>query len=123
MMDRSCCICKKEVVWSKGALVLKGDMRDIKAYQDKVKDWEETHNMEIGVSASELLLLPDRVPWIWGHQKCVDRFQFYWIDGERIDTPLKALHWTLHMMEKNWFESTRWDSVIDRLFDVWRQSP
>lgn len=56
---------------------------------------------------------PDPVHWEWGHARCVRGD--YAIDEERIDTPAKALGWTLHLMKKAWFEATGWETSVRRL--------
>ena len=65
------------------------------------------------VDLTELEVGPAPVPWEWGHARCVRGD--YAIDEDRIDTPGKALDWTLHLMKKAWFEATDWERAVRRL--------
>lgn len=62
-------------------------------------------------------VLPIPRDWQWGHSECLPESD-YWIEASRIDTLRKAMAWTLHLMEKNWFAGTDWERAIRRLYDV-----
>lgn len=59
------------------------------------------------------------VPWQVLHWRCVTDAEWergYPIEGTRIDTPEKALVWTLHLQEKVWFAYTDWEGALRKLF-------
>ena len=60
-------------------------------------------------------LPPPQPAWHWGHSKCLPESD-YWIEAGRIDTLRKAMAWTLHLHEKNWFGMTDWHRAIRRLY-------
>lgn len=61
------------------------------------------------------------VPWQVVHLDCITDAEWqrgYPIEGTRINTVRKALAWTLHLMEKTWFEFTDWRRVMQKLFGI-----
>lgn len=55
-----------------------------------------------------------RACWRWGHDRCIQGGNFI-IPDDCIDTPRKALGWTLELVRYEWFAGTDWDVMMDRL--------
>lgn len=66
---------------------------------------------------SKHLPLPNLAQWRWEHTDCTDDTGSYWIDGSRINTPAKALGWTLHLMRKvdSYTKYSNWEIMLRRL--------
>ena len=62
----------------------------------------------------------DQDPPPWRHT--------YFIAWNRIDTPIKLVHWIRHLVEKNWVDSQLIEELIDAVnrrhkLGVWETSP
>ena len=108
-----CDVCGKSVELKDG--VLSVSLRSAREVQDKEEKWKRTHPGPI-LTVGDVIAFPPSVSWIWHHISCEVEDSSYEIEGDRLDTHEKALHWTLHLMDKNWFRFTDWHSVIERFF-------
>jgi hypothetical protein len=59
---------------------------------------------------------PDKFLFMLGHYDCLREKGSYEIDLKRIDDFEKAIAWTQHLAEKNWFNFRGWDIVLTSLF-------
>ena len=57
------------------------------------------------------------LPWEWNHRNChrENVTDTYWIAANRINTPEKALGWTLHLNKKTWMDKTNWGDFVRTL--------
>ena len=108
-----CDTCGKEVKIKEGVLSI--SFRKIREIQDKQEEFKKRHPGPL-LNVCEVMAFPSRVPWIWHHCGCNMNGTSYEIEGNRVDTIEKAMGWTLHLMEKNWFEYTDWRGLISRLY-------
>jgi hypothetical protein len=92
-------------------------MSDLAAYQEEHQAWRAASTRGGAVSTAELMLLPLPVPWRTSHDKCrTDRDEeAYEIDAVRITCWAKVAHWTAHLMEKTWIQSTDWKHLLREL--------
>ena len=63
---------------------------------------------------------PKRFLFLLAHGKCVPPEYTpanYEIELNRIDTAEKALEWTFHLEEKNWFNARGWVYTLGKLFE------
>ena len=66
-------------------------------------------------AATRLIDVPDLdLRWRWGHYACMPEGAAYWVSGDDLDTPEKALARTLHLKGKRWFNWTDWDAFMRR---------
>ncbi len=113
----NCDQCGKEVKLKDG--VLEVDFKEIRSTQEARNKWEKDHPERL-LSSIDLLTYPDNAEWKWHHRRCGPECGTYWIDGTRLDSTEKVLHWTFHLMGKTWFEFTDWRKAIERLYPkVW----
>lgn len=54
----------------------------------------------------------ERVAWHVTHHDCARAGISYCIEVERIRTWAAYLHWTGHLMGKDWISATNWDNLI-----------
>ena len=100
---------EKALVWVSMAEAWEG--------QIKTQEWERRHSGELVMQINSL---PSRAAWFLTHTSCSTEGVTYDFEVSRIDTPLKALHWLMHLDGKNWFPHTNFDRVIELLYpDVW----
>ena len=115
-----CKVCDRPV--AAGAGYLHVDTRRVQAVKKAHDDWEEDRRGRGGAEGdalrvfplSEFMELPSAVSWEVHHRDCdpePDRDD-YWTDVKRVDRYWKVLHWTAHLMGKNWLSHTRWDLVL-----------
>jgi hypothetical protein len=66
--------------------------------------------------SSEFDDLPHRAHWHVLHDKCgaADIVSPYVIETGRIKTWHAVAHWTAHLFNKRWFESTDWNHTLER---------
>lgn len=109
-----CQYCGKSVSTAQGVLVVYG--HEISEYEKLFKEWGKSYpRTETGsrlITSRELADLPHMVDWHWGHSDCVQDGVMYEITYDRFDNVEKVLNWTLHLMEKNWLEHTRWREAV-----------
>ena len=113
MQLSNCDVCGKDVEVKDGVLSI--SFKKIRDVQQQRAEWEKNHRTPL-LKASELMSFPDCVPWIWHHSRCNFDGTSYDIEGTQFDTPAKALRWSIHLIEKNWFQFTGWREVIHRFF-------
>ena len=70
------------------------------------------------MTLEEMHMAPQSAKWQWGHQACIPDDGGYSINADRFDSLGKALDFTLHMMEKTWFQYTDWTALVRRVHDV-----
>ncbi|MEM4605888.1 MAG: hypothetical protein QW103_02555, partial [Candidatus Pacearchaeota archaeon] len=58
----------------------------------------------------------DKNLFLLGHYDCIGNLGYYRIDLKRIDTPRKALEWTIIMGENNWFNFNGWKQILVDLY-------
>ena len=89
---------------------------ELAAYQEEYQAWRAARG-DGAASGAELILLPLPVAWHTAHDKCrTDRDEeAYEIDAVRITSWAKVAHWTAHLMEKNWLQSTDWRHLLREL--------
>lgn len=104
-----CQVCGKPVSTEQGVLVI--FMKDIDQHEKQYLQWQKSHPTDV-VSCKEMCDCPMLVRWHWGHASCLPDKAGYDIAYSRFDTISKALSWTLHLMEKNWFPSTAWEQAV-----------
>ena len=121
----TCRFCNREVADGAGYLTL--DMRMARRYG---KAWAQ-YGDELAARRREqggrpllyesLADMPDLSPahWYATHRACdpIPESSDYFIEVERIGTYSEMLHWTGHLMEKNWLESTDWHMLCMRVGD------
>lgn len=109
--------CGKEVTTAAGTLAMMGN--EYSRYMKEEAEFDRKHPRdEHGCRVIQIGDAPKSMHWTWGHAKCLGEDIMYGVDAERMDTEIKALSWTLHMMEKTWIPITDWDRVIRALFKV-----
>jgi hypothetical protein len=62
---------------------------------------------------------PNKFLFLLTHDQChpsESEITPYYIDLPRIDTPRKALEWTFHLNEKNWFNPKGWIKTLENLY-------
>jgi hypothetical protein len=106
-------VCGQEVEMKDGILSI--SFKEIRDIQEREAAWKKAHPGPV-LEVREVLAFPSRVQWTWHHCKCSVKGSSYEIEGKRFDTVEKALHWTIHLMGKNWFQFTNWRSVIARFY-------
>jgi hypothetical protein len=107
-----CDLCGKVVKIEEGILSI--SFREIRDIQEQRAKWEKNHPGPV-FTTGEVMTFPRRVHWIWSHMGCNTNGS-YDIEATRIDDLRKALHWTIHLQSKNWFQDTDWRKVIHRLY-------
>lgn len=108
-----CDLCGQEVNLSEGILSI--SFKEVRAVQEAREAWHKEHS-QLLTSSMDLLTFPDRACWVWHHCRCDPSSSSYEIDGSRFNTVGKALHWTLHLMGKTWFEFTNWRHTVGRFY-------
>ncbi len=110
--------CGKALTWKTGRMSV--DLAAVARREDADREFEAKYTDAHGnllVSGDAWDELPELVPWQWTCGDCSSNAG-YWIEGTRIDTVRKALHWTLHLLHKIWFKHTDWDTAVRRLHEV-----
>jgi hypothetical protein len=107
-----CQTCSFPIQGDTGSLYVR--LGEVTAAQAARADWEERHPSGTAIDITELLTHPEDVRWRSAHDKCRDdRDQgCYEIDVPRIATWSALCRWTAHLMEKNWFDLSDWDSLL-----------
>jgi hypothetical protein len=86
------------------------------AYKTAWTRHKEAHRGELYVSLADM---PDEQPAQWHpwHRTCDPHpnDSGYWIDVDRCGTLAELIHWTGHLMSKNWISDTDWDDLLLRL--------
>ncbi len=109
----NCEVCGKSVAEKEGILSI--SFRDVREVQEGEREWRKVHPGPI-LTPKDLMSLPSSVRWVWHHASCSIDGASYEIEGESLDTHEKALHWTIHLMEKKWFHFTDWRGVIEKFY-------
>jgi len=127
----SCELCEMPVTGEDGGLRMPSAdlsryeraMAEFDAEQER-KDAQQEHGLRF-YSPQDL---PSRAHWIvictacyaanrrWqeGLEDYINRYDGYTIHVGRIDTPVKLLRWTSHLMTKHWLRSTDWNRLLAR---------
>lgn len=88
--------------------------REIREVQNKKEEFKKNHPGPV-LTVGEVMAFPHRVSWVWHHFGC-NTDSGYDIEATRFDTLRKALHWTIHLQDKTWFQDTNWRDVIHRFY-------
>jgi len=109
-----CQVCGKPVSTEQGILTIYN--KELHQYEEQHKEWEKRHPRDedglLGILTTvDLAEFPRLVDWHWGHARCLSE-GMYEISYDRFDTVAKALSWTLHLMEKDWFGFHRWEAAV-----------
>jgi len=107
-----CDLCRQMVQLKDGVLSI--CFNEILEVEHIRKRWEEDHP-DLILHVRDFLTYPDQADWKWQHSKC-DVDSSYQIEAARLDNIEKVLHWTFHLMGKNWFQFTDWRKAILRLY-------
>lgn len=111
-----CEICRAEIIDGSGYVAV--NMRDLFRYRDYQKAFKErgADALPAGfMDAADLLAeYPVRPRWHIIHLACDSdpEADAYAIHVERIRTPSHLLHWSAHLLEKSWIQSTDWDDIL-----------
>jgi predicted GIY-YIG superfamily endonuclease len=112
-----CSVCDKEVADGDGWLAARYD--EFGEVRDARKAWEQRIEATYDgfYPASELLSYPHPAPWRVFHRHCDPSLDStdYWITVERIRTYPQLVHWTAHLMGKDWLKDTTWDELLEEL--------
>lgn len=73
-------------------------------------------------SAADLMTYPSEVRWHVWHAACdpdpdEEQGQYYQFTLDRVQDAAGLLHWTAHLMGKNWLDCTDWDALIGKAAD------
>lgn len=109
----NCDECKKSVQLKEGVLSI--SFKEIQEVKNAREDWDKKRSRQSIPDMTDLMTYPESAQWRWRHCKC-DLGSSYQIEAERLDNVEKVLHWTFHLMGKNWFELTDWRKAIMRLY-------
>lgn len=108
-LDATCLACGKPIEDGEGAIWCPGD--ESARAQQAVREWEEQHPGP--VTASDLDSLPGHATWRTIHFACGPAdLGPYDIDIAEVRTWRGLVHWTSHLMEKDWIGSTDWDRLL-----------
>ncbi len=107
-----CDVCGKEVQLGDGVLSI--SFQKVREVQDQKAKWEKAHPGPV-LNVGDVLASPPCVSWTWHHCKC-NVSGCYEIEASRFDSIEKAMQWTIHLMEKNWFKFTDWRGVIEKFY-------
>jgi hypothetical protein len=110
----TCDICHEPIADRAGYLSLNNEK--LWAYEQA---WREHERQQAAsgspfMDATTLLALPAAVHWDILHSSCdpCPDASAYWFTVERIRSAPQVLEWTAHLLEKNWFRCTNWDTVL-----------
>jgi hypothetical protein len=88
-------------------------------YQGELGAWKERHprgtdGPDGWIDLSALLAMPEHAKWGAWHLRCDPEpdESFYFIAVERIRSPWDVLHWTGHLLGKQWIDETDWITVL-----------
>jgi hypothetical protein len=86
----------------------------IHEYEVQKSEWDAAHPPGQALSLTGLFDHPEPARWWLMHRRCDPQpdADSYWIDLERINTWERLVHWTAHLMEKNWLASTDWQRLL-----------
>ena len=108
-----CGKCEKSVETAEGAVdISEAEVKDARAAileREKEGGGVRVYNL------AEFLALPGSAKWRWGHINCWPA-DGYWFRAEDIDSPIKALSMTLHLMEKEWVRYTDWPNFLRTIY-------
>ncbi len=107
-----CDVCGKDVSLEEGILSI--SFKEIRERQEAKREFEKTHPEPV-LGVIDFLNYPDQIPWKWHHIAC-NEDGAYCIEATRFDDLRKALHWTIHLRDKTWFQDTNWREVIHRFY-------
>jgi hypothetical protein len=110
-LDFVCDVCGRLVADHEGCLVV--SFADIHDYRRADREWKQVHGAGPH-TVSEVLRLPEAVPWRIHHDACNpgQGGDGYDIDVSRVRTWRALLFETSRLMAKNWLALTDWPQVI-----------
>jgi hypothetical protein len=116
----TCEVCDEPIANNAGYVT--ANYAEFGAHQDWHREFDERKRREaeaegkrfVGFRLSELDDSPPRARWRALHQGCDPDVGStdYWIGVERCRTLPELIHWTAHLMGKNWIGSTDWDKLL-----------
>lgn len=103
-------------------------MNRVGAVEQAVAAWETEHSppptgdpvkdlMGRMLDRDDLMAYPSPARWRVHHESCDPEPEVgpYKISVSRIDTWPKLVHWTAHLMEKNWLQHTDWSDILRKI--------
>ncbi|GIG93350.1 hypothetical protein [Plantactinospora endophytica] len=113
--------CKRDVSGSKRA-VIHINHGEINRAEREEREWNERHppDSPTGITAAELADVPAPALW-WVHCDDCNPHRAddgtmcngcYWFELSRCQTTVDLLHWTAHLMEKEWLKATDWNKLL-----------
>jgi hypothetical protein len=105
---------------------LEVNLTDVYRVERDVKAWEKDRGQETPLGktydGADLMAHPEAATWHVWHRTCdpdpdEERGQYYHFTLDRVGDAAGLLHWTSHLMEKNWLEHTNWRQLIGRAAD------
>ena len=109
----NCDVCGEAIELKAGYLTV--SYVEIDAHRKALQQWKDEHPGHIH-TADELLEIPDSVKWKALHQGCDPEPESndYWIPLDDCRTDSDLLDWTLHLIRKNWFQTTDWPETVQK---------
>lgn len=110
-----CEACRRPIEGNTGSIYI--TFAELHAKTAADAEWRERHEPGTAIGIYEFLSLPGDIHWRTAHDACrSDRDEdCYEIDAPLIDSWPKLCRWTAHLMEKNWFTLSDWDTLLREL--------
>lgn len=111
-----CRECGRDIADQEGYLLI--SITDAYRVKDEQRQWHAEHHPAgeefRGVSLGEIMELPEEARWVPLHGKCDPHRDIveYTLGIEDARTPRQLLTWTLHLMDKDWFQYTNWKEFV-----------
>jgi hypothetical protein len=118
-----CQTCHKPIAAGEGSIWIK--KTDLNATEQAAREWEErqeertrqNNGMPV-YSALDLSEYPDEAHWRVSHHACSDTSTaMYSFEVQRCSTWAELVHWTAHLMEKDWLRHTDWSDMLRETSD------
>jgi hypothetical protein len=112
----NCAACGKPISLKDGWLSV-NDLAAWKRHEEEMEQGATEDPMRVFTAAELMERYRPPVHWVWSHSDCdISPHDGYDIKLTQINTPLKALHMTLHLLTtKNWLRVTNWEDVMRQL--------
>lgn len=111
----NCAVCGQPVTTETATLSVNGN-KALKHHTAEQEHDRQHPGPSFSDTADWLFNAPPVANWVVTHRDHVPDGSDYRLEGPQIDTPGKALYWTVHFMRtKNWLASTDWPEVLEEL--------